>query len=219
MPVKGQTDLRKPFEPQQIGKLPRGGIQLDYVGHAAVTDRLLEVDPAWSWEPMGVDEFGAPKVYETTDNFNKPLKGMWIKLTVLGVTRPGFGDGKTEKECIGDAIRNAAMRFGVALDLWSKEELHPAPETIDPPAPEEPSVSINDVFEKSSHPLTKDQVTELMKLAKGKGAKTIAEAKNFINKIAQTEDFTLMDTDEFMRLRSLILNNRFAEVANDGLQA
>jgi hypothetical protein len=27
------------------------------------------------------------------------------------------------KERIGDAIRNAAMRFGIALDLWSKEEL------------------------------------------------------------------------------------------------
>jgi hypothetical protein len=26
---------------------------------------------------------------------------------------------------IGDALRNAAMRFGVALDLWHKGELHP----------------------------------------------------------------------------------------------
>ncbi len=29
------------------------------------------------------------------------------------------------KEAIGDGIRNAAMRFGVALDLWKKEA--PAP--------------------------------------------------------------------------------------------
>jgi hypothetical protein len=28
------------------------------------------------------------------------------------------------KEKIGDAIRNAAMRFGVALDLWAKIDLH-----------------------------------------------------------------------------------------------
>ncbi len=48
---------------------------------------------------------------------------LWIKLTVCGVTRPGVGDGKTAKELIGDAIRNAAMRFGVALDLWAKEDL------------------------------------------------------------------------------------------------
>jgi hypothetical protein len=51
-------------------------------------------------------------------------------MTVLGITRPGYGaagDGKqgpdAVKECISDAIRNAAMRFGVALDLWAKTDL------------------------------------------------------------------------------------------------
>jgi hypothetical protein len=100
--------LRAPFPPEQVGKLPKAGITLDYVGHAAVTDRLLQVDPSWTWEY-------APE-YPAAD-------GMWIKLTVCGVTRPGFGDGKNPKEWISDAIRNAAMRFGVALDLWSKQPL------------------------------------------------------------------------------------------------
>jgi hypothetical protein len=107
--------LRKPFDRKHIGKLPKGGTQLDYVGHAAVTDRLLIVDPAWTWEPVAFGPDGLPAF--TTG------KGLWIKLTVAGVTRYGFGDGATVKECIGDAIRNAAMRFGVALDLWGKEEL------------------------------------------------------------------------------------------------
>ena len=54
--------------------------------------------------------------------------GLWINLTVDGVTRPGYGSiepGKfdAEKQLIGDAIRNAAMRFGVALTLWAKSEL------------------------------------------------------------------------------------------------
>lgn len=108
-------ELRKPFPAGTVGKLPKGGIQLDYVGHAAVTDRLLEVDPEWTWEPLGVREDGLP----ATDNAGN----LWIKLTVNGVTRIGVGDGKNAKECISDALRNAAMRFGVALDLWSKEEL------------------------------------------------------------------------------------------------
>jgi len=126
--------LRAPFKPEQIGKLPKptkadnpkgqckecGGwhglpaMHLDYVGHAATTDRLLSVDPAWTWEPMAVDAQGVPIIVGG---------GLWIKLTVCGVTRPGWGDGKNLKEMIGDAIRNAAMRFGVALDLWSKEDL------------------------------------------------------------------------------------------------
>jgi len=117
-----QKILRAPFPPERISQIPRktksgSTVRLDYVGHADVTDRLLTADPAWTWEPLTADELAA-----------LPTGGLWIKLTVCGVTRYGFGDaqGKTGgdavKEMIGDAIRNAAMRFGVALDLWSKSD-------------------------------------------------------------------------------------------------
>lgn len=97
-------------------------IDLAYVGHAALTHRLLTVDPTWTWKPMGRTPQGTPAMSDG---------GMWIELTVCGVTRPGFGDpgsggrpGKTQgeftKEVIGDALRNAGMRFGMALDLWHK---------------------------------------------------------------------------------------------------
>jgi hypothetical protein len=115
MDAKQAAELRKPFPPKVVGKLPKGNATLDYVGHAAVTDRLLAIDPTWNWQPLAFDEAGLPAF--TTG------KGLWIKLTVCGVTRLGFGDGVSVKECIGDAIRNAAMRCGVALDLWSKDEL------------------------------------------------------------------------------------------------
>ena len=101
-------------------------MMLDYVGHAATTDRLLEVDPAWSWEPFALDAAGLPALDKEGN--------LWIRLTVCGVTRPGVGDGKTAKERIGDAIRNAAMRFGVALDLWAKEDLHANGHSDDPAA-------------------------------------------------------------------------------------
>lgn len=139
--------LREPFKENQISKLPKGTkaqnecpaqekinctvcggwhhpriIHLDYVGHAALTDRLLDVDPFWNWEPVAVDAGGYPLIDKDG--------GMWIKLTVCNVTRLGYGDsqGKTganaTKERIGDALRNAAMRFGAALDLWHKGDLH-----------------------------------------------------------------------------------------------
>lgn len=104
--------LQEPFPLDQIGKLPKGGKELDFVGHAFVTKRLLAVDPEWSWEPMGLTPEGLPVL----DDFGN----LWIRLTILGVTRIGVGDGRSMKECIGDAIRNAAMRFGVALDLWAR---------------------------------------------------------------------------------------------------
>jgi 5'-3' exonuclease len=149
--LKGLALLRAPFEKHQISKLPKGTkdqnncppsekkncnvcggwhhpriIHLDYVGHAALTDRLLEADPMWTWEPMAVDPKGLP-LFDATG-------GLWIKLTVCGVTRLGYGNaqsktgadpGSREKEIIGDALRNAAMRFGAALDLWHKgDDLH-----------------------------------------------------------------------------------------------
>jgi hypothetical protein len=168
--TEGLELLRKPFEDHQIGKLPKPTrhqtdsvkskqvraikcnicegwhhpdvIHLDYVGHAALTDRLLDVDPKWSWEPLAVDERGLP----CFDN----LQGLWIKLTVLGVTRLGYGStdkkagGDAVKEIIGDALRNAAMRFGAALDLWHKGDLKPGASEPkpDPEEPRKPDVDI-----------------------------------------------------------------------------
>ena len=118
MSTTGLELLRVPFPADQVGQLPRGGIMLDFVGHAALTSRLLDADPNWTWEPMGIDDHGLPML--DSDNL------LWIKLTVLGVTRIGCGDGgrgkggDAAKERIGDALRNAGMRFGLALDLWHK---------------------------------------------------------------------------------------------------
>lgn len=148
-PAEGLDLLRVPFAPNQISKLPKptqqqteevkqnfkkgfrcpqcGGwhhpevIHLDYVGHAALTDRLLDADREWTWNPVAnPEDLGLPTVEG----------GMWITLTVCGVSRYGFGHagnktgGDAVKEIIGDALRNAAMRFGAALDLWHKGDLH-----------------------------------------------------------------------------------------------
>jgi hypothetical protein len=115
MKPEQQAALRAPFPKSAIGKLPKGGAMLDFVGHAAVTDRLLAVDPEWTWAPLALDPTGLP-LYD-------PKGGLWITLTIGGTTRLGYGDGPDPKQRIGDAIRNAAMRFGVALDLWSRDDI------------------------------------------------------------------------------------------------
>lgn len=154
--LTGLALLRKPFPPNQISKLPKplkrdapkgrcsecGGyhglpaVHLDYVGHAALTDRLLDADPAWTWEPLAMTPDGLPVL--------DPFGGMWIRLTVSGVTRLGYGHagdkqgGDAIKEIIGDALRNAGMRFGCALDLWHKGDLHLDDDASDAPANEMP---------------------------------------------------------------------------------
>lgn len=153
----GLALLRVPFPEHQISKLPKPTkaqtdavradfkkgircklcgtwhhpdvVHLDYVGHAAATDRLLDADPEWNWEPV-----------PDAASLGLPMHDgcMWIKLTVCGVSRYGVGDadgkvgGNAIKETIGDAIRNAGMRFGMALDLWHKGDLHGDEEAAQP---------------------------------------------------------------------------------------
>lgn len=91
---------------------------LSYVGHARVTRRLNEVDPSWSYEFLATRPDGTPII----------AGGLWIRLKVCGLSKIGFGDagGKggpdATKEMIGDAIRNAAMRFGCGLAMWMAED-------------------------------------------------------------------------------------------------
>lgn len=139
---EAQKKLRAPFPPEMIGRIPKGGTQLEYVGHAAVTDRLLEVDPNWSIEPMSYDDQGLPAVRVVGGDLE-----LWVKLTVCGVTRYEVGvepmkGGKASvsKQLWSDALKRAAMRFGVALDLWSKEELIPVDNEPSPPPPSEAHV-------------------------------------------------------------------------------
>lgn len=115
-------DTRIP-PPEMVQLVDKGAFKADAVGHADVTDLLLGHDPCFTWEPMAKDEHGNPII--TTDTNGNPA--MWIWLTVHGITKPGVGTclktaKEPVKELVGDAIRNAAMRFGVALTLWSKTE-------------------------------------------------------------------------------------------------
>ena len=204
--------LRMPFPAHQISKLPKptkaqteavkadfkAGVRcdicgtwhhpkvvhLDYVGHAALTDRLLDADPHWYWEPLAFDQTGLPAF--------GPDKGLWIRLYVCGHSRIGFGsaDGKTGgdavKEIIGDALRNAAMRFGAALDLWHKGDLHAIEEEEIKPA--EPEM------------ITEDQRIELMALF---GSLNVPVAE-FLKAAGGIKDLRQLEASRFDGAKTLI---------------
>ena len=118
-------------DPSIVGKLPKrrknpdgswgSPVYLDYVGHADITKILIEVDPLWNWEPVAW-EHGRPAITERDG-----IATLWVRLTLLGKTMLGCGSVHAtkedlDKELIGDSLRNAAMRFGIALALWSNAE-------------------------------------------------------------------------------------------------
>lgn len=198
-------DLRKPFKKESIGTLPKGGRTVDYVGHAAVTDRLNGVAgvEGWNWDPMALDEHGLPAL-DDKGNF-------WIKLTIAGVTKLGVGDGSSMKERIGDALRNAAMRFGVALDLWSKEELE---SNVNNPSlrNEKPTKAVTPVEQPKPH-ITADQVIELLDLAKAKGYTDKAAAAAFLNRITVMHNFTELTQAQLSEVKVAIAAEPMAEEA------
>ena len=119
-------------DPAIVSILDKNGVQLSYVGHAEITKALTEIDPQWTWQPViGADGMPAIRYQdgEIPRRDKEPIKvrmaTMWGQLTLNGVTRWAVGSVEAhkpdlDKELVSDFLRNAAMRFGVALGLWMK---------------------------------------------------------------------------------------------------
>lgn len=134
-------------DPKIVGKLPKGGRQLDFVGHADVTKFLLEVDPNWRWVPIEWKD-GRPAIHVANG-----MATMWGELTVLGQSRLGVGSvpadkADLDKELVSDFIRNAAMRFGFCLSLWTKQEWEDVSHT-----PQEPRKQLGSAAEPKPAPV------------------------------------------------------------------
>lgn len=115
--VQAKT-LRAPFAKEQIQSLPKTNKRpaIDYVSHGNTTDRLLQADPNWEGGPL-LDAAGHPVTTSAGDDI-----GVFYRLTVGGVSRIEWGEGSDLKAALSDGLKRAAMRFGVALDLWIGEE-------------------------------------------------------------------------------------------------
>lgn len=79
-----------------------------YLQHTDVYARLEMVDPAWSCETISVE---------------KGSESMWVRmrLTVKGVSRENVGEGNDLKGAYSDAIKRAAMLFGIGRYLYDSE--------------------------------------------------------------------------------------------------
>ena len=182
-------------DPKIVGKLPRGGTSLDFVGHADVTKMLIEIDSTWTWEPVAFDNDGLPAY--RVENGMAHMAG-W--LTVHGVRRLGIGSVQASKpdllkELASDFIRNSAMRFGVCLSLWTKQEWDDVSYTSSTPAPK-PSVPLKDM----SISISKASVTHKDPLVSMDNIKRFVEACKGVGldheQIAKSAKIDLADLKE-----------------------
>jgi hypothetical protein len=117
-------------DPSIVREITKNGVPLSYVGHGEITKALSEIDPEWTWEPvLGADGLPAIRIQKgqiprrDRDPILLDMATMWGRLTLNGVTRWAVGSVEAhkpdlDKELVSDFLRNAAMRFGVALGLW-----------------------------------------------------------------------------------------------------
>ena len=161
-------------DPKIVGKLPKGGTQLDFVGHADITRILIEIDPHWRLVPIAWEN-GRPAC-----NIVNDMATMWFELTLLGTSRLAIGTAKAnafdlDKQLYGDALRNGAMRFGISLNLWTKnewEELdhNPAPTKARPTAPANaPEQAPKQSKPKTLTPLSQPQIDQFTAACETKG--------------------------------------------------
>jgi hypothetical protein len=116
---------------------------------------------------------------------------------------PGYGScpanqNEAEKVLIGDALRNAAMRFGVALTLWAKgDRADPTAENAIASSgqsarhsrPESPGAAFGDAA-----PAQRGRVSRPAQEEKPKGAEPDADAQKFADEARQVR--TLAELEE-----------------------
>jgi len=157
-------------DPKIVGKLPKGGMQLDFVGHADVVKALCEIDPAWSIEPVAFDANGLPAF-----RVENGMAHMAAWMTIHGVRRLGIGSvmhNKPDifKELQSDAIRNCAMRFGIYLSLWTKSEWEDVSYTSSTPSAPKPAPVAKAEPAKPSDPLVSmDNIKRFVEACKTAG--------------------------------------------------
>lgn len=79
-----------------------------YLQHTDVYARIEKVDPAWTSE-----------VVQTEKGHESYL--VRVKMTIKGVSRDNFGEGGDLKGATSDAIKRAAMLFGIGRYLYDSE--------------------------------------------------------------------------------------------------
>ena len=117
--AKTLSTLKQPVDPRLIktreGWRDRNGNQhmVEYVEWHTVADILDRVAPTWSHSVRGIVQIG-------------DMVAVTAAITIDGVTREGVGTGTADnetgiKKAEHDALKRAAIKFGIARELYQRE--------------------------------------------------------------------------------------------------
>ncbi|MCB1025217.1 MAG: hypothetical protein KDB79_12550 [Acidobacteria bacterium] len=170
--------LRKDLRPELIrrqrdGKGRNGNTRIaDYVEWHTVADILDETTPDWAHEVKAINQIGS-------------IVTVTVAITIDGITREGIGTGFAESEtgirkAEHDALKRAAVKFGIARDLY-KDEL-PDPEIArDSPAQNKISFPDDPIAKSLSDLITAKQLGLIRAVSRERGIDAALESKRHMN--------------------------------------
>jgi hypothetical protein len=117
-------ELRKHVDPELVRQRearrdPRGHVHMvEYIEWHTVADILDETAPNWTHSVKDIRPIG-------------DIMTVTVAITIDGITREGIGTGRARsetgiKKAEHDALKRAAVKFGIARDLYKKEALESA---------------------------------------------------------------------------------------------
>lgn len=120
--MKQLYELARPFPEALISKKPGAKFQADYVNHAVVTSRLLEVVGPYQWEISRIITNADGIAVGCIGRLTVTVDGTVSTIEEVGdVERVSDNSASNLKSASSDAFKRAAMRLGLGLHLWAGE--------------------------------------------------------------------------------------------------
>lgn len=112
-------ELARPFPAALIKQKP-GKFAADYVDHATVNARLLEIVGPFNWTIDAPITNADGIIVGCTATLHVVIDGEEIHITEVGdVEHPGPNSATNLKSASSDALKRCAMRIGLGLHLWA----------------------------------------------------------------------------------------------------
>jgi|TARA_A100001388_G_C28774696_1_gene506478 hypothetical protein len=113
--------LARKFPQQLVRQIKKGTHTEDYINHAVIAQRILQVCGPYSWDWDVVTEDG--KVVAVHGKLTVELDGKTVTVSGAGTeTYSKDSTGEKIKKMESDAFKRAASRLGCGLHLWAQDQ-------------------------------------------------------------------------------------------------
>lgn len=112
-------ELSRKF-PDHLVKQKPGKFAADYLNHATITERLLEVVGPYQWHVERIITNAEGIAVGCIGQLTCEVDGVPVVIQEVGdVEHPGPNSATNLKSASSDAFKRCAMRVGLGLHLWS----------------------------------------------------------------------------------------------------